>query len=236
MPPLTPLVRADRYFAERDLDGLRVLAVVGVVTVAVVAVFYGMGWIVASHVDGTVVVDNPERPPDPICQDETDVYDQSGCDQPRTIERDVDSQIWAAWDGTVGQLLIAVPLTWLSVGILLHAGSWLMGSEDGLVHSFAVAAWGLVPMVVNSIVVLVILYITFDPITVTPATQDTVLESVQAPFQMLEPIWTIVTIVTVVWSAIIWRYGLEYKRGLSGPSAWLVAGIAAALFAGGVLV
>lgn len=236
MPPLTPLVRADRYFAERDLNGLRVLAVVGVVTVAVVAVFYGMGWIIASNVEGTVVVDNPERPPDQICQDETDVYDQSGCDQPRTVERDVDSQIWAAWEGTAGQLLIAVPVTWLSVGILLHAGSWLMGSEDGLVPSFAVAAWGLVPMVVNSIVVLVILYITFDPITVTPATQDTALESIQVPFQMLEPIWTSLAIVTVVWSAIIWRYGLEYKRGLSGPSAWLVAGIAAALFVGGVLV
>lgn len=233
MPPLTPLVRPQTFFAERDVHGLRVLAVVGAVTIAVLAVFYGLGWIVVSSIDGTVLVDNPEpeRPPDWVCEDDTDVYDQSGCDQPRNVERDVDSQIWAAWNDTAGQLLVAVPLVWLLLGLLLHVGSWLTGGQHGVVPSFAVAAWGLVPMLFASIVVVVILYLAFDPITVTPANQDSALEAAKAPFRTLEPIQTILTIGTAAWSTVIWRYGLEYKRGLSGRYAWLVAGTVTALLA-----
>lgn len=71
MPPRTPLVRPDRYFAERELSPSRVFAVVGVVLVGVLAVFYGMGWILADRIDGTAEIDNPERPADWACEDDS---------------------------------------------------------------------------------------------------------------------------------------------------------------------
>lgn len=225
MPPLTPLVRPDRYFATRELDGLRVLAVVGGATIALVAVFYGIGGIVAVHIDGTVMVDNPERPPTGFC----DVNpDQAECDQPRKVERNVDTQIWAAWNDSVWQFAVGVPFAWLLIGVLLHAGSWLAGGEHGVFSSFAVAAWGLAPMLASGIVALVVLYVAFDPLTVTPATQETALETAKTPFRALDPIQPILSLVTAAWSTVIWRYGLEYRRGLSGPGAWLVAGGVAA--------
>lgn len=235
MPPSTPLLRPNRYFAERDVNGLHAVAIVAVVTLALLATFYGIGLILAAQIDGTVSVDNPERPPDRICESDSDVFDQSGCDQPRTVERNVDSQIWMAWHGMAGRLLVSVPLAWLLIGALLHMGSWLAGGEQGL-SSFVVAGWGLAPSLASSVVVLVVLFVTFDPATVTPANQETALEAARAALRAIGPVQEVLTIATSAWSAVIWRYGLTHERGLSGANAWLVAGVVAALLAIGALM
>lgn len=231
MPPLTPLLRPDRFFAERDHDGRRVLAVVAAVTLVALGVFYGIGWIVTINVDGTVMVDNPDRPPDFVCDDDSDVLDQSGCDQPRLIEQNVDSQIWAAWHNSAAKLVIGIPLAWLVLGGLLHVGSALLGGKNGVFSSFAVAAWGLPPTLVSGIVITGVLIVTVDPITVTPTSQDKALRTLQDPFRAVETIRVILTVVAAAWSGIIWRFGLKYERRVNGPAAWVVAGSVAALMA-----
>lgn len=229
MAPLTPLLRPDRYFAERTLNGLRMLAVVGVATLGILGVYYGIGWVVASHVDGTVLVDNPERPPDWVCEDDSDVYDQSGCDQPRQVERDVDTKIWAAWNGTAAYVLVAVPLAWLLVGVLLHAGSWFADADGGLAASFGVAAWTLLPVLAGGIVILGVLVATFDPVTVTPSNQKAAVTHAITAFRAIGPIQTLTTILTAVWGAVIVRYGLEHWRAVSGLAGWLIGGSVEAL-------
>ncbi|MFB6227517.1 MAG: hypothetical protein ABEH88_02870 [Halobacteriales archaeon] len=53
-------------------------------------------------------------------------------------------------------------------GFFLHVGSWLAGNEGTVADSFAVAAWGLVPTVFSILVLTAVLWVTFDPMTVTP--------------------------------------------------------------------
>lgn len=87
----------------------------------------------------------------------------------------------------------------------------------------------MIPMLVSGIALLVVLYVTFEPITVTAANQDTALESAIAQFGTLEAVKAISFVATTAWSAIIWRYGLEHQRGISPGGAWGVSGGVAVL-------
>ena len=51
VPPQTPLLRPDRYFAERDLHGGRVLLAVGIVLVSALGLAYGVGHVLTSTVE-----------------------------------------------------------------------------------------------------------------------------------------------------------------------------------------
>lgn len=150
--------------------------------------------------------------------------------------RDIDALIWAAMHSLVGQLIVSALAAWVVIGVLLHVGSWFGGGEHGVPPSFAVAAWGMVPDVVGSIIGLIALYIILEPTTVTARDTATGLGVVNAQIQTVQPGWTILTVVTTGWAVIIWRYGLEYTGELTGSTAWMVAGLVAAVVAVGALV
>lgn len=228
MAPRTPLLRPDRYFADREPGVGRTLAVVALVTVGSVAGVFAIGWVFTDRIDGTVTMDNPERPPDAIC--ENNPVEMSGCDQPREVERNIDGILSDAVGGIAGQLLWAMPLVWLLIGLLVHAGSWLAGGEGGAGRSFAVTAWGLVPSLAALAVGVAVLAVTFDPISVTPADDPEMLQDqVLAQFGPLRAAGAVLGLVTTAWSAVIWRYGLERWRGLSGAAATAVAVVVALL-------
>ena len=113
MPPRTPLLRPDRYFAEREPNFFRVALVVGLLIAAGPAVVYGVGWVLAGNLDGTVLVDNPEHPPDWVCESDgadSAVFDEEDCDAPERIERNVDAILWDAVEETAGTAILAYPL------------------------------------------------------------------------------------------------------------------------------
>lgn len=233
MPPLTPLLRPDRYFAERDPDFFRVMVVVGLLIAAGPAVVYGVGWILAAHLDGTVMVDNPERPPDWACEDGTSdsaVFEDENCDAPREVERNVDTVLWEAIDELVGPALTAYPLALVVLTLLLHAGAWLAGADHGPFPTFAVAAWGMVPTLVLIPVSLVGLYLTLDPVTVSPGDDPaTAIEPLMTQIEAVEPYAAVGTTVTALWSVVVWRFGLVHEQGIPGTDATVVAGLVALL-------
>ena len=229
MKPLTPLVRPDRFFAESELNALRLLAVGVVLTFSVPATISGLGWILTERVDGTVVVDNPDRPPEAFCSDALDAVDE-GCDAPKRVERDVDVSIDRAVGDRIGSTLLAVPLGLLVVGGTLHAGSWLLDGENGAGESFAVALWGMAPSVLTLVGLLLVVYVTFDPLSVTPNTGASAFgDHLMTELQPATRVAPVLSGVTALWSAVIWRYGLVHERGLSGAEATGLAGSVAAL-------
>lgn len=181
------------------------------------------------RIDGTVEVDNPDRPPDAFCDNDIDLGETDDCNQPRKIEKNVDAVLWDVWGTVAGQLLLVLPIVWSILAILLHVGSRLSGGENGVVATFGVAAWGLVPSLAGGIVAVVVLYFVFDPITVTPANQDTALETAKHSFRALDANLWVLGLVTAAWTAVIWRYGLENRQGISAVAAWSVAGSVAAI-------
>lgn len=231
MSPRTPLLRPDRYFDERGVSLARGLAVVALVTAATVAGVYGIGWIFTERIDGTVAVDNPGRPPDAFC-DNSAASEQmtSGCDQPKEVERDVDDLLWKAVNSTAGEALLGLPFVWLFAGLVLHAGSSLAGGEGPAGNSWAVAAWGFVPGIAGIAAGLLVLSLTFEPMTVTPSTEPAALRRhVVGTLGALEAFGTVAGVVTTLWGAVVWRFGLKEGRNLDGAAATAVAGVAALL-------
>ena len=228
MSPHTPLLRPDRYFAEREVNFLRVMAVVGLLVAAGPAVVYGVGWVLAANLDGTVMVDNPERPPDWVCEDDTssDVLDDEDCDAPREVERDVDAVLWDAIDEFAETAPLAYPGALVGLTLLLHAGAWLFDGENGLFPTFAVAAWGMVPSLVLLPVAVVGLSLALDPVTVTPGTDPGVaIEPLVAQLRAFEPYGALVTAASAVWGGVVWAYGLVHEQGLLGTEAAAIAGL-----------
>lgn len=236
MPPRTPLLRPDRFFAERELNGLRLLVVATILVFSVPAAVSGLGWIITERVDGTVMVDNPNRPSEAFCQGAPASMD-AGCDAPAEVERDVDEPIDDALGQFVGPALLGFPLVLLLVGLLLHAGSWLADGSNGAAESFAVAMWGLVPSTLGLVFGLALMWLVYDPLTVTPETGAEVLvEHTRRELQPLARWGPLVGGLSTLWGAVIWRYGLMEERGLDGVEASMVAEVTAVVLWGLSLV
>lgn len=226
MAPFTPLLRPDRYFAEREINFFRVMAVVALLIATGPLTIYGVGWILTANVDGSVMIDNPERPPESYCAN------TGGCDEPRQVERDVDAVIWGYTDEVVGVSMLVYPVAAVVVALLLHAGVWLAGPEQGLFATFAVAAWGLVPSAILIAVSLVGLAMVVGPITVTAgADLGTTLEPLQDQVESVTQYMAVGTVVSAAWGGLIWRFGLVHEQGLPGAEATLIAGVVATLYA-----
>lgn len=220
----TPLVRPDRFFAERSLHPTRLFVVVTVLVLSGPATVWGVGWVLTDHLDGTVMVDNPERPPDSYCRNAPESMAE-GCDRPAEVERNADAVLWEAVGRFVLPSLFGFPFALLVVGGLLHVGSWMLGGENGATESFAVAAWGLLPQVFGILALLALLAVALDPVAVTPDTDVAAMaESVRADVRLVGQWRPVVVGATAVWGGAIWLFGLEHERGLARVEAAGLAG------------
>jgi hypothetical protein len=230
LAPFTPLLRPGSYFAAGEVNFFRVMAVFGILLAAGPLTIYGVGWITTANVNGTVMVDNPERPPEAFCGDD-------GCTEPKRIERDVDSVLWEQLNDLIGPAFIIYPLVLGILTLLLHAGVWLVGGDRGWFPTFAVAAWGLLPSLGIVAAMLVGLWMTIEPVTVAPGDDiGTALKPLERQFQAFDTYRIGGTIVESVWAALIWRAGLREQQGLPNPEATILAGIVAGLTAVGTIL
>ncbi|PSP96670.1 hypothetical protein BRC89_13520 [Halobacteriales archaeon QS_4_70_19] len=129
-PPRTPLLRPDRYFADRTADPARGV-LVGILTIITfVGGVYVPGWIPAVNIDGTVTVDTTAYPGDSFCDGESpDGFSPSGCDEPTRVERNVDHLVRQAIGSIGGQVALGLPVVWLLIAGGLHAGSAIANGE-----------------------------------------------------------------------------------------------------------
>lgn len=239
MAPQTPLLRPDRYFSERELHPGRVLLAVVLVLFAALGLVYGVGYVLKTNVDGTVLVDNPDRPPEAFCTGNVDPpgFDEDACAEPKQVERNVDVIVGRVIGELAGTLILGLALVLAGFTLVVHVGSWLAGGTNGLGASLAVTVWGMTPVVVVGPVSLVVLASTLDPVTVDAAGDPaSAFAELEAQMRSVGWLGTVSSVVSAGWSAVIWRVGLEHRRGLTGGAATAVAGVAALLLvAGGAL-
>ena len=223
MAPRTPLLRPRRYFAARGVRFEHVAAVGFVLLLTGPLTVYGVGWALTANLNGTVMVDNPARPPDVFCP-------ESGCEEPERVERDVDAVMWEVMDRFVGPSFVVYPLVVAAVAALLHVGVWFAGGERAWFPSLAIASWGLLPSVAVVAVMVVAMRYALDPVTVAPGDDPSrafqpLLDQLRA-FRRYRPVGTVVG---AAWGAWIWRGGLIERPGIAGTEATLIAVIVAAL-------
>ena len=236
MAPRTPLLRPDRYFAERDPSVARgvVLAVLFVAgTLAMMAV---LGGIFTAKIDGTVMVDNPDRPSETFCdsgmnESFDEVNTTFGCDEPPQIERNIDVIVDRAIGQFYGPLLVGLPIVFLGAAGLLHLGTAMANGRGPFASTMTVAAWGFAPVLVTMPLALAALWLTMDPVTISPGTDPSAFEStLLTQIQGWAPIAFAFNAAGSLWGAAIWTFGLEHARNVSRVGAAATAIVVTALF------
>lgn len=205
------------------------LLVVALSTVGVFAFGWAFFEVLLDRINGTVMLDNPAYPGDAFCQGPSDPF-VGDCDAPREVERNIDVIITDVRGQFLGLLFIAPSLGWLFRGFFLHVGSWLAGNEGTVKDSFAIAAWGLAPGVFSILVLTAVLWVTFDPITVTPESNpEGFLDIAMAELEAFVTTATVLGLVSSVWGAYIHFGGLVATRGVHRPQAAVIVGLLAFL-------
>lgn len=237
MSPRTPLLRPDRYFKSREPDAARGLVVAALVTIASVALVAGLGVVFTEKIDGTVMIDNPDRPSEAFCDSDpnsmfTEMSEVSfDCDAPAEIERDIDPIIRDALGQFYLSMLVGLPIALLGTAVVLHVGTAVCGGRGGFGNSFAVTAWGFAPILVTMPLGLAALWLLMDPVTITPETAPAVLErTVLGSLRPWLPVATALNVASTAWGAVVWTFGLERGRDVSRAQAAAVAAVTASVF------
>ncbi|QCJ47471.1 Yip1 family protein [Haloprofundus sp. MHR1] len=224
--PRTPLLHPDEYFRERapGLDFGYALVLAVVVALLTTAAVGFVGWQFSEALDTTITVENENRPPDWVCEDNGD--DWPGCDEPETRELNLGDELWDRFVGLLPVVFFSSLLGWLVVGVFLHLLS-RGGGRGTFGDTLAVAAWGGVPMFVESAVGLVA---ASRVVRGTSFSQnpEVLLQQLQELQSFLDwPLTFAVGLVVAGWQLFVWRAGLEHARGLDSDAALGVAGLVA---------
>ncbi|MFD1598106.1 YIP1 family protein [Halobellus rarus] len=238
---MVPLVRPlrqlalspTRFFEERPPSdtlpvaaGLVVLFAVGL-TVALLLV----GSMLAGAVDATVTMDNPERPPDFVCEQHADDPDSSfeeRCDEPETIERDAGKLIREAvtdylWIGIAGPFVL-----WVLGTVVLFAGGRLAAGDPSLAGTAALAGWAALPEFLRVIAGLAGLWYVLRDLTITnPERGADVLETAMAS---VEPAILAASVLTLGWQWSILSAGLSEDADISRGAAAVAVGVPLVIF------
>lgn len=219
------------FFAEHEFaeDGAVTVLTVVLVAGALVAGFLLLGSIMSSTIDATVLIDNPDRPPEWVCDrhgDDPDSMRYDSCQEPEQVERDMGELLGSLVTDRLHWAPIGVAVVWIGLSILLHAGARLAGGEGHVGDSVTVVGWSLPVELARLAAGLVALWWAFETHTFSGDPQRAASEMNAAVGSVEVPL-LLVSIGVIAWQWQIWRCGLETRHDLSRPAAAGVAGAVA---------
>lgn len=200
------------------------IALVVVLAVVAVAAVLLLGSMLAGAVEGTVTVDNPDRPPEPFCNgDGPSTAFDGDCDEPETIERDAGALVSEATTEYVGYALVMPFVMWILGGIVLFGAARLALGDPSIAGSFALAGWAALPELLRIVVGLAALQYVLTDLTITDLENaPAVLESALAP---IEPALAVATILVTLWQWHLLTGGLRVDADLSRAAAATATGV-----------
>lgn len=195
-----------------------------------VGAFLLLGTMFAGAVDVTVTMDNPDRPPEHLCDTHADLHETDlNCDEPATVERDLGEMVQDAIHDYVWLALIGPFVLWLVAGIVLFGAGRLATGDPSFTGALALAGWAALPELFRLAVGLVGVGFALSDVTITDADRaDAVLESVLAP---IEPVLALASIVTLGWQWYLLTGGLSREADISRAAAAVGTGVPLGLFA-----
>lgn len=232
--PLRQLVASPAAFFEERPPAETLPIAAGVVVlfaVCLVGGFFLVGSMLAGAIDGTVTMDNPDRPPDWVCEgnaDDPDSVLSEGCDEPATIERDAGALVQEAvqdylWIAVVGPFVL-----WGIAGVVLFGSGRLAGGSPSFSGTLALAGWAALPELFRLAVGLVVLRFVLSNVTITNIEQaEAAFQSAMAP---VEPVILVASLVTVGWQWYLLTGGLTQEADLSWGAAGLAVGVPLGVF------
>ncbi|AUX09047.1 hypothetical protein AArcSl_1416 [Halalkaliarchaeum desulfuricum] len=228
--PAEQLLRSPReFFRERRFATSAAAGFVVVLALAIVlaaSVWY-LGGLLAASTDATVTMDNPDRPPEWVCDthgDDPDSIMAENCDEPATIERDAGSLLWEAAGEYVVPVFFFTLLVWPIGGVVLFAAARIAGGDGGFLATLGVAAWGAVPEFFRLAAGLAGLTYVLSTTTFTGPVESFP-DQVLAALAPLELPLLVASMLTLLWQWYLLSAGIGEVHDLDWPAAAFAVGI-----------
>ena len=205
------------------------IALVAVLALATVVATFVVGSMLAGAVDATVTMDNPERPPDWMCDaDDPDSTPAAGCEEPKTVERDAGSLVYDATTDYVPLVLFAPFVLWVVAALVLNAAGRVAGGSPTWSGSFALSGWAALPELGRLVVGLAAIRYALWNTTITSVEQaPAAFEAAMAP---VGPILAVTTVLAVAWQWHLLSGGLSVDADVSRGSARVAVGVPLAVW------
>jgi hypothetical protein len=226
------LARPDRFFRERRVGTSLAAAFVIALVVAVgtTAGVAGVGLLFTESIDATETVDNPNQPPEWVCDQHADDPDSAfanACEnEPDEIEIDVGEVVWEEFVGFLPWVFVVGLLVWPIAGAVLFIAGRLAGGDGGFGDTVAMAAWGLLPELLAVAVALVDVYVALRGTTFT-GSPESIVADLEAATDGATWRATLGSLFVAGWQAYVWTYGLKHVHGLPVGPAAVAAGVVA---------
>lgn len=233
---MVPVVRSVRqfllepaaFFDERPPSETLPIAIgiLALLVFALAASIYLVGEIAANAVDTTVTMDNPDRPPEWVCEtrgDESESVVADGCDAPETIERDAGSLLREAVSDYLWIAFVGPVVLWIAGGIVLYGAGAIAGGTPSVSGAFALAGWAAVPEFVRLAVGVLGLWFALGNVTVTDL--DSAVGEFEAAIAPIEPVLLVASLVTFGWQWYLLTGGLAQDADIPRWTAAVGTGI-----------
>jgi hypothetical protein len=216
---------------ETGLNGVSALLVALVLAVAITTMVSAGLWQLSEQMTGQTTVDNPERPPDWVCDDDSGFSDMetspSGCDQPRQIQVSVGDLFWQEVQDVLPFVTVGVGIVWLVTGVGLHALSYIAGGDGSFGESLAIAAVGMLPTLVTGALVEALLVVYAHNADLGASTPSVLVEQVRGLQRGTSGlVATAIQLLGVAWQTYLWFGGIVALHDLDRREALLPAGVA----------
>ncbi|WP_336024569.1 Yip1 family protein [Halobellus salinisoli] len=226
-------VSPTRFFEERPpAETLPIAAAVVVAfSITLTVSLLLVGSMLAGAVDATVTMDNPERPPDFVCEQHDDDPDSTfseGCDEPKTIERDAGRLIEEAVSEQLWIGLVAPFVLWAIGTAVIFAGGRLAAGDPSFAGSAALAGWAALPEFARVIAGIAGIWYVLDDLTITDL--DGAPAVLEAAMASIEPVLLIASAITLLWQWSILSAGLSEDADVSRGAAAVAVGVPLVIF------
>lgn len=135
----------ESWFRSRadGFNGPRALLIATLVALVLTAQVGGFLWFLSERMTGTITRDNPDRPPDWVCDGGASDTTRTpfGCAEPKEETVEVGRLFWNHASDQLFPLFIGVLLLWFLGGVAIHLLVGGLGSEGSLGQTLEVVAW-----------------------------------------------------------------------------------------------
>ncbi|WP_222915872.1 YIP1 family protein [Natrinema sp. SYSU A 869] len=224
------------FFEDHDSAATLPIAAILVIGLAVALGLstLAVGSMLAESMDATVMMDNPNRPPEWVCEQHSSDMMADNCDEPAKIERDAGTLVSEAVTDYLGHVVIMPFILWALGSVVLFGAARLAGGTPSVGGTIALAGWAALPEFFRLGVGLLALRLALADVTITnPERGVAVLESALAP---VEPFIAVATVLTVLWQWYLLTGGLEREANLSRGAAATAVGVPLGLWLGMALI
>ncbi|GAB3410592.1 hypothetical protein GCM10027435_01370 [Haloparvum alkalitolerans] len=230
-----------RFFDRRSPSLGTAVVVVLAVAVCVSLGIVALGAVFDATIDATVTVENPDRPPEWVCEQHgtdgggdgtdggtaTDGPFASSCEEPEYVDVDAGAELRDAVGGYVHYGFLGVLLWWVFSAGVFHAAARFAGGSARFGASLTAAAWALVPELLRMGAALALLYGALRSATVSAAGMEALADDVLAALATVEPWLVVASLLTVALEWWILAAAGESFHDLSRSSAAVAAAMPA---------